>query len=191
MGLRLPHSTPDPQCLAQHMVCSLILGTPVNECMRGRWQGSLLAMPCFRLGCDPMGHGVTSGHVLQMKLLPFRQKKAHIMEIQLNGGTVAEKVAWAQAQLEKQVPVHSVFSQSEVIDVIAVTKGRGVKGRAQWGWQLQGRLPGGSGDQPGLSATSPSHSQGSQAAGIPRNSRGRPIRACARWPASAPGTLPA
>uniref|UniRef100_A0A2K5YLK2 60S ribosomal protein L3-like n=1 Tax=Mandrillus leucophaeus TaxID=9568 RepID=A0A2K5YLK2_MANLE len=63
-----------------------------------------------------------------MKLLPFRQKKAHIMEIQLNGGTVAEKVAWAQARLEKQVPVHSVFSQSEVIDVIAVTKGRGVKG---------------------------------------------------------------
>lgn len=68
-----------------------------------------------------------------MKLLPFRQKKAHIMEIQLNGGTVAEKVAWAQARLEKQVPVHSVFSQSEVIDVIAVTKGRGVKGRAGWG----------------------------------------------------------
>ncbi|KAM5198394.1 ribosomal protein uL3-like isoform 6-T6 [Hipposideros larvatus] len=64
----------------------------------------------------------------QMKLLPFRQKKAHIMEIQLNGGTVAEKVAWAQARLEKQVPVHSVFSQSEVVDVIAVTKGRGVKG---------------------------------------------------------------
>lgn len=54
------------------------------------------------------------------------------MEIQLNGGTVAEKVAWAQARLEKQVPVHSVFSQSEVIDVIAVTKGRGVKGKAWW-----------------------------------------------------------
>lgn len=53
------------------------------------------------------------------------------MEIQLNGGTVAEKVAWVQARMEKQVPVHSVFSQSEVIDVIAVTKGRGVKGRAQ------------------------------------------------------------
>ena len=52
------------------------------------------------------------------------------MEVQLNGGTVAEKVAWAQARLEKQVPVHSVFSQNEIIDVIAVTKGRGIKGRA-------------------------------------------------------------
>ncbi|CAI9561820.1 unnamed protein product [Staurois parvus] len=28
----------------------------------------------------------------QMKLLPMRQKKAHVMEIQLNGGTVVEKV---------------------------------------------------------------------------------------------------
>lgn len=62
------------------------------------------------------------------------------MEIQLNGGTVAEKVAWAQARLEKQVPVHSVFSQSEVIDVIAVTKGRGVKGRAWWRQWLQAQL---------------------------------------------------
>lgn len=76
-------------------------------------------------------------HVPQMKLLPFRQKKAHIMEIQLNGGTVAEKVAWAQARLEKQISVHSVFSQSEVIDVIAVTKGRGVKGGSGWGWWLR------------------------------------------------------
>ena len=75
--------------------------------------------------------------IRQMKLLPFRQKKAHIMEVQLNGGTVAEKVAWAQARLEKQVPIHSVFSQNEIIDVIAVTKGRGVKGRAAWGWWLQ------------------------------------------------------
>lgn len=87
-------------------------------------------------GCGPLGTNWLC-HVLQMKLLPFRQKKAHIMEIQLNGGTVAEKVAWAQARLEKQVPVHSVFSQNEVIDVIAVTKGRGVKGRAGWGWGLQ------------------------------------------------------
>lgn len=93
-----------------------------------------------------------------MKLLPFRQKKAHIMEIQLNGGTVAEKVAWAQARLEKQVPVHSVFSQSEVIDVIAVTKGRGVKGRAVWGCRARGRLPARS--RPGLLAPSPAPPQG-------------------------------
>ncbi|XP_018094789.2 60S ribosomal protein L3-like [Xenopus laevis] len=64
----------------------------------------------------------------QMKLLPLRQKKAHVMEIQLNGGTVAEKVDWAHEKLEKQVPVNSVFSQDEMIDVIGVTKGKGMRG---------------------------------------------------------------
>ncbi|KAK6476047.1 60S ribosomal protein L3 [Huso huso] len=64
----------------------------------------------------------------QMHLLPFRQKKAHVMEIQLNGGSVAEKVDWAYEHLEKQVPVSSVFTQDEMIDVIGVTKGRGMKG---------------------------------------------------------------
>ncbi|ENN73956.1 hypothetical protein D910_11467 [Dendroctonus ponderosae] len=59
----------------------------------------------------------------QMKLLKQRQKKAHIMEIQINGGTIAEKVAWAREHLEKPVPVKQVFGQDEVIDVIGVTKG--------------------------------------------------------------------
>lgn len=112
------------------------------------------------------------------------------MEIQLNGGTVAEKVAWAQARLEKQVPVHSVFSQSEVIDVIAVTKGRGVKGRAGWRWGLQRACLEGAGTTL-ASATRPSCLQASRAAGIRRSCRGRPIRGCARWPALVPGTLPA
>lgn len=66
-----------------------------------------------------------------MKLLPLRQKKAHVMEIQLNGGTVADKVDWVRERLEKQVSVHSVFSQNEMIDVIGVTKGHGMKGTEQ------------------------------------------------------------
>lgn len=64
-----------------------------------------------------------------MKLLKQRQKKAHIMEIQLNGGTIADKVAWAREHLEKPIPVNQVFSQDEVIDVIGVTKGKGYKGK--------------------------------------------------------------
>ncbi|OWK03754.1 RPL3, partial [Cervus elaphus hippelaphus] len=42
----------------------------------------------------------------QMRLLPLRQKKAHLMEIQVNGGTVAEKLDWARERLEQQVPVN-------------------------------------------------------------------------------------
>ena len=64
----------------------------------------------------------------QMKLLKKRQKKAHISEIQVNGGNIADKVDYARELLEKKVPVKSIFSQDEMIDVIAVTKGKGMKG---------------------------------------------------------------
>merc|ERR1711970_307754 len=64
----------------------------------------------------------------QIKLLRKRQKKAHLMEIQLNGGDISAKVDWAVQHLEKQIPISSVFGQDEMIDVIAVTKGRGMKG---------------------------------------------------------------
>ena len=53
-----------------------------------------------------------------MRLLPLRQKKAHLMEVQVNGGTVAEKLDWARERLEQQVPVSQVFGQDEMIDVI-------------------------------------------------------------------------
>lgn len=65
----------------------------------------------------------------QMKLLKKRQKKGHIMEIQVNGGnSIHEKVEWAYDLLEKPYPVSQVFAQDEVIDVIGVTKGKGFKG---------------------------------------------------------------
>jgi large subunit ribosomal protein L3e len=64
----------------------------------------------------------------------LRQKKAHIMEIQLNGGDVAAKVAWAKEHMEKQVSVKQVFEESEMIDVIGVTKGHGFEGVThRWG----------------------------------------------------------
>jgi large subunit ribosomal protein L3e len=65
---------------------------------------------------------------MQMKLMKRRQKKAHIMEIQLNGGTIADKVKWAREHLEQTVPVKQVFAPDEMIDVIGVTKGKGFKG---------------------------------------------------------------
>lgn len=51
------------------------------------------------------------------------------MEVQLNGGTVTDKVDWAKEHLEKAVPISAGFYQDEVIDVIGVTKGHGFKGR--------------------------------------------------------------
>lgn len=63
-----------------------------------------------------------------MKKLGLAQKKSHIMEIQLNGGTVAQKVDWAREHLEKELSVSEVFLQDELIDCIGVTKGKGYKG---------------------------------------------------------------
>lgn len=56
------------------------------------------------------------------------QKKAHVMEIQINGGSVAEKVDFANSLLEKMIAVDSVFEDHELLDTIAVTSGKGFKG---------------------------------------------------------------
>jgi large subunit ribosomal protein L3e len=75
----------------------------------------------------------------QMHLLNFRQKKAHVMEIQVNGGTVDQKVNWAVEHLEKEIKVSSIFEQNEMIDIIGVTKGKGFEGvTTRWGTK---RLP--------------------------------------------------
>lgn len=56
------------------------------------------------------------------------------MEIQVNGGSVADKVAFGQGLFEKPITVDSIFEQDEMIDVIAVTKGHGYAGvTARWG----------------------------------------------------------
>merc|ERR1719515_197601 len=64
----------------------------------------------------------------QQKLLRKRQKKAHIKEIQLNGGSVADKVDYAYGMFEKTIPIMDVFAKNEMIDLIGVTKGKGFKG---------------------------------------------------------------
>jgi large subunit ribosomal protein L3e len=64
----------------------------------------------------------------QIQKIRQRQKKAHLMEIQVNGGTVEQKVDWAKGLFERKVPVDSVFSANDMIDTIGVTKGKGVQG---------------------------------------------------------------
>jgi len=70
----------------------------------------------------------------QIKKTSLKQKKAHLMEIQVNGGDVAAKVDFAKSHFEKTVDVASIFQQNENIDVIGVTKGHGYEGvTARWG----------------------------------------------------------
>merc|ERR1712093_557519 len=70
----------------------------------------------------------------QISKLNFRQKKAHICEIQVNGGSMADKIAFAEGLFEKPIAVDGVFSQNEMIDTIAITKGKGFEGVVtRWG----------------------------------------------------------
>jgi len=62
-----------------------------------------------------------------------------VLEIQLNGGTVAEKVDFAHSWFEKKLTVDSVFNENEMIDTCSVTKGKGFEGvTTRWGTK---RLP--------------------------------------------------
>ncbi|OJA19239.1 hypothetical protein AZE42_05996 [Rhizopogon vesiculosus] len=70
----------------------------------------------------------------QIRKTGLSQKKAHLMEIQVNGGSIPDKVEFAHGLFEKPVEVSSLFEQDEVIDVIAVTKGHGFEGVThRWG----------------------------------------------------------
>jgi len=70
----------------------------------------------------------------QIRKVKIGQKKAHMMEIQVNGGDVAAKVDFASSLFEKQVPVDAIFAENEMIDVIGVTKGKGTEGvTTRWG----------------------------------------------------------
>jgi len=73
--------------------------------------------------------------ILQIrKMKGLKQKKAHVMEIQINGGSIAQKVDFAYSFFEKQVPIDAVFQKDEMIDVIGVTKGKGYEGVVtRWG----------------------------------------------------------
>lgn len=68
------------------------------------------------------------------KIKHLKQKKAHVIELQVNGGSIREKVKFAKHHLEKFIPVRDVFNKDEMIDVIAITKGHGFQGVVKrWG----------------------------------------------------------
>jgi len=70
----------------------------------------------------------------QIRKLKLRQKVANLLEIQVNGGDIAAKVDFARALFEKEVDVTKVFSEGEVLDICAATRGHGFAGViSRWG----------------------------------------------------------
>lgn len=64
----------------------------------------------------------------QIEKCKLRQRKAHLMEIQVNGGDVAAKVDWAQGKFENEIAVGEVFANDEMVDTISITRGKGTQG---------------------------------------------------------------
>lgn len=64
----------------------------------------------------------------QIEKVKLRQRKAHLMEIQVNGGNIAQKVDWAVGKFEGEISVGEVFADSEVVDTISITRGKGTQG---------------------------------------------------------------
>jgi len=70
----------------------------------------------------------------QIRKTGVKAKKAHIAEIQINGGTTEDKVKFVEGLLERQVAIDGVFAQDELVDTIGVNKGKGFKGVvSRWG----------------------------------------------------------
>eukprot|EP00271_Cylindrocystis_brebissonii_P019024 TRINITY_DN559_c0_g2_i1.p1 TRINITY_DN559_c0_g2~~TRINITY_DN559_c0_g2_i1.p1 ORF type:complete len:752 (-),score=154.39 TRINITY_DN559_c0_g2_i1:388-2643(-) len=73
-------------------------------------------------------------HTQVEKLKGVKQKKAHVMEIQINGGSIPAKVDYGYGMFEQAVPVEAVFSKDDMLDIIGITRGHGYEGVVtRWG----------------------------------------------------------
>ena len=70
----------------------------------------------------------------QVKKLKLRQKVANLLEVQINGGSIAAKVDFAIGLFEQEVDVTRVFAEGEALDICAATRGHGFAGViSRWG----------------------------------------------------------
>lgn len=68
------------------------------------------------------------------------RKNPDLMEIQVNGSGIEDQFELAKSLLGSQVPISSVFGSGSIIDVTAITKGKGTQGPVKrWGIMLQKR----------------------------------------------------
>jgi len=70
----------------------------------------------------------------QIRKVQLRRKVADLFEVQINGGSIADKIAFGKKLFEQEVPVASVFAEGEIVDICGVTKGKGFNGVvSRWG----------------------------------------------------------
>ncbi|MEM5815305.1 MAG: 50S ribosomal protein L3 [Candidatus Aenigmatarchaeota archaeon] len=68
------------------------------------------------------------------------KKKPEVFEIEIGGKDIKEKFEYALSKLGKEISIDEVFKEGEMVDVVAVTKGKGTQGPVKrFGVKIQGR----------------------------------------------------
>lgn len=97
---------------------------------------------------EPKAFTPETGKVDDVRILAYTQPKLvtgtprktpEIMELRIGGGKIADRIAFANDKLGKEITITDFAINGQMIDVAAVTKGHGVKGAVpRWGVKLQG-----------------------------------------------------
>ncbi len=70
----------------------------------------------------------------QPRLAKVGKKKPDLLEVKIDGGTVSDRLEFAKKILGKEVKVAEVFKEGMDVDVIGITKGKGIQGPVKrWG----------------------------------------------------------
>jgi large subunit ribosomal protein L3 len=70
----------------------------------------------------------------QPRLTTIGKKKPDIFEVKIGGGSVNDQIEFAKKILGKTVKVSEVFKEGGQVDVISITKGKGIQGPVKrWG----------------------------------------------------------
>ncbi|HZY94859.1 MAG TPA: 50S ribosomal protein L3 [Candidatus Bathyarchaeia archaeon] len=70
----------------------------------------------------------------QPRLTQIGKKKPDLFEVKIGGGSVQDQLDFARKLLGKSVKVSEVFKEGGQVDVIAITKGKGIQGPVKrWG----------------------------------------------------------
>src|SRR5207249_8511126 len=89
---------------------------------------------------------VDPAHVDEVRVITYTQpslvtgvpkKKPDLMENRVGGGSIEDRIKYARGLLGKEIPVTEFCREGSMVDVAAITKGKGWQGHhTRWGTRL-------------------------------------------------------
>ena len=119
---------PAGEAWAENLSPDLVRAITVPKKTRGTAFADLQALG------DDLADVRVLAHTNPLLVSGIPKKLPEIMEMTVGGSSMSERLAAAQAILGQQVPITSVFSAGDLLDVSAITKGKGTQGPVKrWG----------------------------------------------------------